>query len=415
MVNYKNIIVQATDQNAYRIRGNVLWFIPFILFFSIVIYILGLSVYSNWFYLSIILLTVCLNIKFQGYRILMRPYVLICLYYFVFCLFQGLLSGVKLRVALQDMYGILYFFTSYSIVLSDRFSDRCMIKNLSMIIVLLILVCCFNIFNTVFSVIQRQDQEGYRLLIFSIVGVGPGLLYCLKNNIPVKKIYAIILLFLSCLAALMSYSKQAYITVVISFIISAFLYSKNIFKTLLKLLIFGIILLGGGLFFSLLAGKISILNTISEVSLYNLYILFDKDAFLSQEDYRITEINQSIAAIKENMIFGIGFGRSYYHSGSNLDNWVHNGWLWLWLDTGLIGVILMISPFVIGVKKFIKARKHVSDSLLFLLNTSIIYVLTICINSVASPIFFRDYTSMLLLGMFTGYLNRKTYIDRLEC
>ena len=44
-----------------------------------------------------------------------------------------------------------------------------MIKNLSMIIVLLILVCCFNIFNTVFSVIQRQDQEGYRLLIFSIV------------------------------------------------------------------------------------------------------------------------------------------------------------------------------------------------------------------------------------------------------
>lgn len=115
------------------------------------------------------------------------------------------------------------------------------------------------------------------------------------------------------------------------------------------------------------------------------------------------------------MIFGIGFGRSYYHSGSNLDNWVHNGWLWLWLDTGLIGVILMISPFVIGVKKFIKARKHVSDSLLFLLNTSIIYVLTICINSVASPIFFRDYTSMLLLGMFTGYLNRKTYIDRLEC
>ena len=125
MVNYKNIIVQATDQNAYRIRGNVLWFIPFILFFSIVIYILGLSVYSNWFYLSIILLTVCLNIKFQGYRILMRPYVLICLYYFVFCLFQGLLSGVKLRVALQDMYGILYFFTSYSIVLSDRFSDRC--------------------------------------------------------------------------------------------------------------------------------------------------------------------------------------------------------------------------------------------------------------------------------------------------
>ena len=69
--------------------------------------------------------------------------------------------------------------------------------------------------------------------------MGPGLLYCLKNNIPVKKIYAIILLFLSCLAALMSYSKQAYITVVISFIISAFLYSKNIFKTLRKLLILG--------------------------------------------------------------------------------------------------------------------------------------------------------------------------------
>lgn len=56
-----------------------------------------------------------------------------------------------------------------------------MIKNLSMIIVLLILVCCFNIFNTVFSVIQRQDQEGYRLLIFFHCWSGTGIIILFKK------------------------------------------------------------------------------------------------------------------------------------------------------------------------------------------------------------------------------------------
>lgn len=409
MTNYKNSIVQIADQDEYRIRGNILWFVPFLLFSSVGIFCLGLGVYLNWLYLPVILLALYLNIKSKGHRVTVRPYILICLVYFMFCLFHGLINDVKPRQALQDIYGILYFLVSYGVVLSYKFNDGYMIKNISIIINLLIIVSCLNVFNTVFSIVQSQDQEGYRLLLFSIVGIGPGLLFCLKNNIPVKKRCVIILFLLSCFATLMSYSKQAYITVFIAFIISAFLYSNNIIKTLRNLLIFGVVLLAFFLALSILADKMSIFNAISKVALYNFNILFSEDALLSQESYRITEITQSVAAIKENIIFGIGFGNSYYQSGSNLDNWVHNGWLWLWLDTGIIGVILIMIPLVLGFKKYFRTRKNVNSDQIFLLNIAVIYIVTICVNCLASPIFFRDYPSMLLLGMFTGYLNRKTH------
>lgn len=409
MTNYKNSIVQIADQDEYRIRGNILWFVPFLLFSSVGIFCLGLGVYLNWLYLPVILLALYLNIKSKGHRVTVRPYILICLVYFMFCLFHGLINDVKPRQALQDIYGIIYFLVSYGVVLSYKFNDGYMIKNISIIINLLIIVSCFNVFNTVFSIVQSQDQEGYRLLLFSIVGIGPGLLFCLKNNIPVKKRCVIILFLLSCFATLMSYSKQAYITVFIAFIISAFLYSNNIIKTLRNLLIFGVVLLAFFLVLSILADKMSIFNAISKVALYNFNILFSEDALLSQESYRITEITQSVAAIKENIIFGIGFGNSYYQSGSNLDNWVHNGWLWLWLDSGIIGVILIMIPLVLGFKKYFRTRKNVNSDQIFLLNTAVIYIVTICVNCLASPIFFRDYPSMLLLGMFTGYLNRKTH------
>ena len=82
MTNYKNSAVQIADQDEYRIRGNILWFVPFLLFSSVGIFCLGLGVYLNWLYLPVILLALYLNIKSKGHRVTVRPYILICSVYF---------------------------------------------------------------------------------------------------------------------------------------------------------------------------------------------------------------------------------------------------------------------------------------------------------------------------------------------
>ena len=205
---------------------------------------------------------------------------------------------------------------------------------------------------------------------------------------------------LSVVAIVVSYSKQAYASLAFILFICILIASFGI-KRKIKL----ILVIGAGLFFMLwvflpFAHSVKGLNTIAEAFEFNLDILKNYDKLLAQETYRLTENKSAMEKISEHLLWGIGSGTKYTEFG--LKTWVHNAWLWMLLDFGMVGFVIFLMPVIMAIKKVLKKIRNTAFSdfekkylYVFLLSC----ILLIFINGIASPIFFRGSSEMAFFGI----------------
>lgn len=121
-----------------------------------------------------------------------------------------------------------------------------------------------------------------------------------------------------------------------------------------------------------------ILLMMAFLGLGNKISFFEDNLFTKRQstiEYRYANYNVDIEMIKENFLFGIGYGkfesewRKYYSEGQyesfNLDHGNHNTFLGLFAETGIIGISLYIAIFFLILKLCLKTHFLLEKTLIF--------------------------------------------------
>jgi O-antigen ligase len=86
--------------------------------------------------------------------------------------------------------------------------------------------------------------------------------------------------------------------------------------------------------------------------------------------WRLMEMHYAVQSIEENPLTGIGIG-NYYRpaigSGSSLEldglrYYVHNAYLWILVDMGLVGIVPFVWLFAVGIARGLKKWRTISDA-----------------------------------------------------
>lgn len=393
-------------------RKNISFFsyVIFSLYCGIALSVLGLSVYIPWVYIG--LLVIFSVYRMACGRFLLRiksnfvlPIVLTIVYFGFTTLVAIGIYGTEIRVAFQNIFQIVYAMVIYVGYISEEDSidiDQ-EIKAFSRVVMTASII---NLVLTIISVFRGYTQEGYRIMLLGIIsGVYLLILYRKKSgNSGVRYINTCIIVSLLCILA--SYSKQAYLSLVI-LVLLLIVYSRNIAnitRLCFRLIIIGALVLG---IIIVLSNRISSVKSILDAISYNYEILVNRDRLFSQETYRITEMKNAWETFIQHPLIGIGSGTQYTEFG--LKNWVHNNWLWLLLDFGIIGTVIYAYPMIGSVCKatvkgfHLKKTDYSRATLYFAFAGALILFYA---NAVFSPVFFRDPMSVSIIAVFCGTIHK---------
>ncbi len=367
-------------------------------YIALFFYFFGISAYISAALGIYLLICVALKIVKGEWKIKKNiiKYLLIVLGVIFVNFIIALSYGTNLRASMQNIYPLL--FVLFIVILMDNKIEYKTETIFILLSNLVIISSAANIYMTLIGLIKGEVQEGYRYLLIQIICCGPLMLYYFWSY---KRRWNYLLAgVLSVVAIVVSYSKQAYASLAFILFICILIASFGI-KRKIKL----ILVIGAGLFFMLwvflpFAHSVKGLNTIAEAFEFNLDILKNYDKLLAQETYRLTENKSAMEKISEHLLWGIGSGTKYTEFG--LKTWVHNAWLWMLLDFGMVGFVIFLMPVIMAIKKVLKKIRNTAFSdfekkylYVFLLSC----ILLIFINGIASPIFFRGSSEMAFFGI----------------
>lgn len=135
--------------------------------------------------------------------------------------------------------------------------------------------------------------------------------------------------------------------------------------------------------------------------------MFSEVIFSKQENLAIrwVEVQYAWKQILQNPIFGIGMRVPYrptFYQGDLLTDFIHNGYLWIWLKTGLLGLI----PFLwISIRFLIRGFKLWRDSqdsflMAATLGFTLAYLATLISNLVVASV--ASSTASVMFGAMMG-------------
>ncbi len=128
--------------------------------------------------------------------------------------------------------------------------------------------------------------------------------------------------------------------------------------------------------------------------------------------YRVNETRYALQTIRKNPFTGIGLGNYYRPAFSNEDPWnnetnlrwyIHNSYLWVWIDMGLIGFVPFAWFYAAAIIRNLKRWREVSDARLraFVLGSTL-GVLGQSISNFVAPNFVQSWVLAifpLVIGM----------------
>ncbi len=122
-------------------------------------------------------------------------------------------------------------------------------------------------------------------------------------------------------------------------------------------------------------------------------------------NWRLREVKYAVPLVRESPVLGIGLSVPYrppFYVTDPLTRYIHNSYLWLWLKTGLVGLVAFLWFSFRFVTRSLRLWQGTSDALMqaLVLGTGLAYLSDMLANLVA-PSFVQDWGSLvypLLLG-----------------
>jgi len=222
------------------------------------------------------------------------------------------------------------------------------------------------------------------------------------NKKPLPFIQIFLSLFILITSMLLTLGRNIFVSSLLSLLVLMFVVRPNQRIQLLKSLLF--ILLIAILVFSLTSIVFPNLSILAyPEALFDRFVhLFVTDPMSPDETllWRINETKYAWEQIAENPILGIGPGTIYrpvFYEGDSLQSYIHNGYLWLWLKTGLIGLISFLGFILLFLFRGFRLWDDIQNvfyKAAALGLTLIIFAMTLC--NILSPFFMQDFNVAFL-------------------
>lgn len=156
-----------------------------------------------------------------------------------------------------------------------------------------------------------------------------------------------------------------------------------------------------------ISGKESLVLEYSAEYLGRLTGMFSSTILSSEETLvpRWREIQYAWPHIVQNPIFGIGVETPYrppFFEGDPLTAYIHNAYVWIWLKTGLLGLVPFLWLSVRFLRRGFRYWRDVQDDFLRALSLGLtLTYLSTMISNLVAPLFVEDW-SLAIFGVMLG-------------
>jgi len=315
-------------------------------------------------------------------------------------------------VMISLIYGMLIFLCFYSIILTTNLADKINIKELKKIIYIVSLAVFiigilqylnpnyvmpskwvdgeeFRLKKRIFSTFFNPNVFGFYINVILIILSGE--INLKKNNISIMEI---LLFFIGLICLFLTFSRTAWISLVIAFIISGLLFDKKYFK--FALFVFVVIV---GFDEILHIGRSNPGKIIEDSSVF----------------YRIEIWEACFKIIKDNFLTGIGFGTLFKYITNYSDvvkpniEHCHNMYIQILMETGVFGFcgfLFMINKLIYYL--WTKTKKRNNQKWI----TSFSLVVMVLIHGSVDSVLLTPQIMMILcicIGVMSG-MERSLYI-----
>lgn len=191
---------------------------------------------------------------------------------------------------------------------------------------------------------NEMDPNNLAALLIIAICIGLNNLLILRE----KKIISIVIVTINTLACLLSGSRAGLVTVASIFILAVFCNKKrsSFVSVIKKYLLIAILIV---IFIKLISQYIP-------ENIFNRLFMFDSYEGGSERIYLWTNTLNAYLENPLGIIFGIGWGSATVHTGST--NAVHNTFLTMLCDVGLIGTLLFLVPIVYASLRLIRQKEY---------------------------------------------------------
>lgn len=371
------------------------------------------SIWDEALFILIVFAFILKAILNNNPKLRMSPLDIYIIIFLAICVFLLFKNSPNIKIAIEGfrVYAeyVLWFFVGLNL-LKNSIQFR---KLISIYIFMMFLIALYGIYQYIIGVeipstwIDSSFETYIRTRVFSIIGSPNVLGSLLAMSIPFvfpfvlseknisKKIYYLIVLTSMIICLGFTFSRGAWLAFLVSIILYGFFIDKRTFGILFSIIILVPIFAP------------SILMRI-------LYMLSSQYTKSSARAGRIARWTKAFEILKENLWFGVGFGRfGGAVAKRNIAGafYVDNFYLKSAVEMGIIGLIIMILTFVMGLLLAARVIKHLHSKELKKIGSGILIGLaTTLIHNVVENIFEVPMMTTYF-WLFLGFLFALKYID----
>jgi O-antigen ligase len=331
------------------------------------------------------------------------PFLLFCGAVIIGMATAVLSHGIRFRDATYEARILLYYLIFFAITHHIRTKPQ-LFRLIHGILLIGLLAAGVMIAQAIlgrsFLLVEAEALQGSQLIRFyypagSAVVVSLMVLTCIMaiGKDPRYRLISILAIPLLGLALLLTLTRNVLVSIVVGLAVMLIILRRNRLSRLV-----GNLLVIAGIVITIVAllgitGNEALLSKYVSTFSDRISSMFSERILSSEEtlDWRWKEAQPAWTQIVQNPVFGIGFETPYrkaFFMGDLFRHFIHNGYLWIWLKTGLLGLIPFLWLSACFLVRGFSHWRDIQDNLLKAVTLGFIlaYLATLMSNLVVSSV-----------------------------